>query len=268
MCHDYLALPPAIPAEVLQTLSFSASQPAPSGQRLELISADGTHFAAYRARPTTPNGAGIVILPDVRGLFRFYEDLAERFAQVGVEAIVIDYFGRTAGLAPRDESFDFMDHIKQTKADQIAQDVAAAVANLHQTAGAHLQAVFTVGFCFGGWSSLQQAANGHRLAGAIAFYGSPTSPRLGVPAAIERVQEIACPILGLYGGADTGIPTADLDRFDAALTAHGVAHAIIVYPDAPHSFFDRSADQHQAAAADSWRQVLAFITANTPQGTI
>jgi carboxymethylenebutenolidase len=68
-------------------------------------------------------------------------------------------------------------------------------------------------------------------------------------------------VLGLYGGADEGIPQADIDRFDAALTAAGVEHRLITYPGAPHSFFDRTAAEHADAAADAWRQVLTFVGA-------
>src|SRR5438445_9276676 len=79
---------------------------------LTLHSADGTEFMAYHARAAVPNGAGIVILPDVRGIHEFYKELARRFAEAGVHAIAIDYFGRTAGLAARDESFEFRPHVE------------------------------------------------------------------------------------------------------------------------------------------------------------
>src|SRR5579871_2346268 len=118
MCFSYDAQPPNLPhhhgGDGQLPPGVSLSGGVASAQDITLTSQDGTQFAAYIAHPQQPNGAGIVILPDVRGLFQFYKDLAERFATAGVEAISIDYFGRTAGLTVRDEDFDFMSHVMQT----------------------------------------------------------------------------------------------------------------------------------------------------------
>ncbi len=254
MCFEFDAQPPDLPM-------FGS---AASSEQLVLTSADGTQFAAYASRPSAPNGAGIVILPDVRGLFRFYEELAERFAAAGVEAIAIDYFGRTAGLTSRDESFEYMPHVAQTKADQIAQDVSAAVANLRHRSPSP-RAIFTVGFCFGGYMSFLQAAQKHGLSGVIGFYGTPTAARQGGSAPIDVLDQFECPVLGLFGGADQGIPEADAHRFDAALAQAGIDHEIHVYPGAPHSFFDRRYAEYAHESADAWQRMLAFIAKNTHQ---
>jgi hypothetical protein len=79
-----------------------------------LVAADGNRFAAYEARGDGSGQATVVVLPDVRGLFGFYQELAERFAETGYDAVAIDYFGRTAGVAVRDEAFDYMPHVKLT----------------------------------------------------------------------------------------------------------------------------------------------------------
>lgn len=253
MCHEFDALPPIIPI----------AGAAVDQRDLTLQAADGTRFAAFAARSSNPSGAGIVVLPDVRGLFRFYEELALRFAEEGIDAVAIDYFGRTAGVGKRGEDFPWSEHVAQTKADGIAQDVAAAVANLRSPEGGACRSVFTVGFCFGGSNSWMQAANGHGLAGAIGFYGHPTrAGRDGSPSVVDRVGEFECPILGLMGGTDQGIPPEVIDEYRQALSKAGVAHEIITYPDAPHSFFDRSYQEHADAAADAWRRVLAFIRQN------
>src|SRR6266540_177540 len=78
---------------------------------LVLESADGTRFAAFVALPEEPTGNGVVILPDVRGLYRFYEELALRFAERRIAAVAIDYFGRTAGVDKRDDEFEYMEHV-------------------------------------------------------------------------------------------------------------------------------------------------------------
>src|SRR5437899_1297714 len=103
------------------------------GNELVLTAEDGTAFAAYSALTATEGGPGIVILPDVRGLHPFYQELVQRFAQAGVYATAIDYFGRTAGVGQgsvRGEDFDYMTHVRRTTPDTIAMDVAAAAAHL------------------------------------------------------------------------------------------------------------------------------------------
>jgi carboxymethylenebutenolidase len=250
MCFDSRARPP------IQPIAGGAID----ARHLTLTSADGAPFTAFAARAVAPGGAGVVILPDIRGLHRYYEELALRFAEHAVDAVAIDYFGRTAGLGTRGDDFDWQTHVAQTKADQVHDDVAAAVAYLRSAAGGAPAAVFTIGFCFGGSYSWLQAAGGHGLAGAIGFYGRPLGPmRDGSPPPIERVSDFACPILGLFGGADQGIPASAVEQFAAALEGAGVQHEIVTYPGAPHSFLDRHFAQFAADSADAWARIRAFI---------
>src|SRR6187399_3731982 len=87
---------------------------------LVLEARDGNRFAAFLATPEEPSGIGVVILPDVRGLYRFYEELALRFAERGHAAVAFDYFGRTAGADKRDDEFPYPDHVAQTTPETIA----------------------------------------------------------------------------------------------------------------------------------------------------
>jgi len=240
-----------------------------SGRDLVLTSADGTQFNAHLATATIPTMAGVVIVPDVFGLRLFYEELALRFATSGVQALTIDLYGRTAGLIsrPRDEAFDFWPHIAATHTGTVAQDIAAAVAHLRALPAEPPRAVFTVGFCFGGATSFHQAAMGHGLAGVIGFYGPPvvTARWQGpAPAVIEHVDAFACPVLGIFGGADPSIPAESIAQFDAALSAAGVAHELVIYPGAPHSFFDWRQQEHAQASADAWKRMLEFISREHP----
>jgi carboxymethylenebutenolidase len=226
-----------------------------SHERLILEAADGNRFGGFLALPDGAAVAGVVILPDVRGLYRFYEELALRFAERGYAALAFDYFGRTAGTEPRDDEFEYQPHVEQTTDAGTEADTRAAVEALRQRdAGA----VFTVGFCYGGRASWLAAAAGHGLAGAVGFYGSPTRER-GGPSAVARVGEMACPILALQAGADANITAADNAAFDAALTVAGVQHEVITYDGAPHSFFDRKQEEFQDASDDAWGRVLGFV---------
>jgi carboxymethylenebutenolidase len=223
---------------------------------LVLTSADGSEFAAFLATPDESSATGIVVLPDVRGLYRFYEELALRFAERGHAALAIDYFGRTAGVAKRDDDFDYMPQVEQTTVAGIQADVAAAVSRLRAEGAT---SVFTVGFCFGGRNSWLAAASGHGLAGAIGFYGRTGEGRDGSPGPIDRAAEMACPILALQAGDDQNITAADNAAFDRALEAAGVEHDVITYDGAPHSFFDRKYEEFAEASADAWQRTLEFI---------
>lgn len=225
-----------------------------------LTAADGNDFAAYEARGDGSGHAAVLVLPDVRGLFRFYQDLAERFAERGFDAVAIDYFGRTAGVDTRDEAFDYMPHVRLTTHDGVTADATAAVAHLRSLSDAP---IFTIGFCFGGSNSWHQAANGLGLAGAIGFYGHPDRefPPGSVPL-VRRVGEMTCPILGLMAGEDQGIPVELVEKFRTALAGAGVEHELITYPGAPHSFFDRKYEEYSEASADAWARVLRFIEAH------
>src|SRR3990172_9690224 len=222
-----------------------------------LTAADGNQLAAYEARGNGSGRAGVLILPDVRGLFSFYQELAERFAERGFDALAIDYFGRPAGVGVRDGTFDYMPHVKLTTFDGVKADAAAGVAHLRSLATVP---VFTLGFCFGGSNSWHQAANGLGLAGAIGFYGHPDRafPEGATPL-LQRVGDMACPILGLMGGDDAGIPVDLVERYRDALTAAGVEHELVVYAGAPPPLFDRKHEKFAAESADAWERVLGFI---------
>src|SRR3954470_11088141 len=176
MCFDTDSAPP-VPSIAGASVSH---------ERLTLTAADGNSFAAFVATPDEQSATGIVILPDVRGLYHFYEELALRFAERGHVAIAIDYFGRTAGAERRDGDFEYMPHVEQTTDDGVQADARAAVEKLRELGATK---VFTVGFCFGGRASWISAASGHGLAGAIGFYGSPTRER-GGPSAVARAGEM------------------------------------------------------------------------------
>ena len=245
MCFDSDSLPP-IPV---------ISGAAVSHDDLVLEAADGNCLAAFSATPDEPAAVGVVILPDVRGLYRFYEELALRFAERGYAAVAFDYFGRTAGAEKRDDEFDYVPHVQRTTPEGVQADVAAAAAHL-RAGGA--TSIFTVGFCFGGRNSWLAAAAGHELAGAVGFYGMPAE-RNGVPGPTERAAELAAPILALQAGADEHILPEHNAAFDEALSRAGVEHDVVVYDGAPHSFFDRKQAQFADASDDAWSRVLAFV---------
>lgn len=220
---------------------------------------DGTRFNAYEASTEAgPSGSAIIVLPDVRGLFPFYEGLAVRFAEAGHDSIAIDYFGRTAGIDPRPADFPYMDHVAETSSQGINADIAAAADHLRGRRSD--VSIFTVGFCFGGTCSWAAATHDHGLAGVIGFYGRPDIDRpAGDGPFLERCHLVQAPLLALMGGDDPSIPPDTVAALGEALTAAGVDHEVVTYAGAPHSFFDRKQQEFADASADAWERVLAFI---------
>jgi carboxymethylenebutenolidase len=248
MCFELDSLPPIPPI----------AGAAVSHADVVLAAADGTEFAGFAATPERPSQVGVIVLPDVRGLYRFYEELALRFAERGCASIAIDYFGRTAGVAKRDDEFPYMEHVSQTEPDAIQADIGAAAAWLRSPAGGARTRIFTVGFCFGGRHSWLASAGGHDLAGAVGFYGMP-GQRNGQNGPIQLASKMEAPILALQAGADDHITAEDNAALERALTKAGVAHEVVTYERAPHSFFDRRWQEHQAASDDAWARVIAFV---------
>ena len=255
MCYDDNARPPEPPG----------APQAIDGKELVLTASDGNHYMAYAASPTKPATANILIYPDVRGLHQFYKELARRFAEVGINALALDYFGRTAGLTPREEPFDYMPHVQQIQLDTFTADVQAGLAYLreHGQAGAP---TFITGFCMGGTLTLLTGTNpALAVAGLIPFYAGLTRTFAGKGTALDEADKVKYPVLGLFGGADQGIPESAVTQLDERLDLAKVEHKIVIYPGAPHSFFDRKAAEFAEASADSWRRILEFIGTHTPQ---
>jgi carboxymethylenebutenolidase len=255
MCFDHDSHPPIEPI----------SGAALDAGRISLTSGAGDHarFLAYLARPAQPAGAGIVILPDVRGLHPYFEELALRFAERGIVALAIDFFGRTATTDDRGTDFEYMPHVSKALWDNLAGDIRAAVTYLRALDPAP-RSVFSTGFCMGGRLSSMSATLGLGLAGVIPFYGWPTGPnRNGTPAPAESAGAIECDVLAIYGGADEGIPEKARAEYDAALEEAAVRHETVVYPGAPHSFFDRKQAEFATESADAWDRVLTFMRRHT-----
>lgn len=247
MCYDDSARPPA---------DTPARTPA-SAESITMTSTDGTRFAACLARPADPSGTGVLLLPDNRGLRRFYDELALRLAEQGHTTVAIDYFGRSDdGNRDRPADFPVMAHLGRLTRNGLYADFATGIGALRK----ECDRVVSLGFCLGGRFAFLTADPAFGTSGAIGLYGAPGVIR-GAPGPIQRAPELAAPILGLFGGADEGIPPETVAEFDSALAAAGVRHEFVTYPGAPHGFFDQSlAARHADACADVWRRVLDFLS--------
>ena len=243
MCHDHDSRPPGPPRQ---------GEVAERGV-LPLTSGDGTEFAAAYSAPAAAAGAGVVVLPDIRGLHPYYVALTERFAEAGLPAVAFDYFGRTAGLPAdgvREPDFDWQTHIPQTTPESIDADITAAMGYLRERTRPDLPVV-TVGFCFGGSHSWRQSGGDLDLAGCAGFYGRPSM----VGDAAKRAH---LPTLMLIAGADQATPVEEQLGLAETMRSGGAEVETAVYDGAPHSFFDRAYGEWEQACADAWRRILAL----------
>jgi carboxymethylenebutenolidase len=260
MCFDLDSRPPIAP------IAGGALDSA----RLTLTADDGTRLAAFRARAANPGGAAILILPDVRGLHPYYEELALRCAEHGVDALAIDYFGRTAAAEPRPDGFEYAPHVQQATWAGLQADIRAGVERLRSDAaetgagGDEGPALFSIGFCFGGRLAFLAATLGLGFRGVIGYYGRPLGEHpTGMPAPADLASSMAGSVLAIFGGADQGIPAGDVAVFEGALVAENVDHRVVTYDGAPHSFFDRKAADFAEASAAAWSETLTFIRDRT-----
>lgn len=245
MCFDPDSEPPVTPSGAVIR-----------ARRIVLTAADGNRFAALDAVPEESGATAVIVLPDVRGLFRFYEDLAVRLAEQGHRSVAVDYFGRTAGTGARPEDFDFAPHVDQTTYAGLVADVTATVEHLRRD---H-DRIYVVGFCFGGSNAWHVAGEDLGLAGVIGFYGHPDRDKpAGSGSVISKVGSMRGRVLALMAGADHMITAEMVERFEAALSVAGVDHEVVTYPGAPHSFFDRKQAEFADESADAWRRLLEFI---------
>ena len=244
MCFDHDSRPPVAPM----------AGGAGDSSDIVLTAADGARFAAFAARASQPSGAAVVLLPDVRGLHPYYQELALRFAEAGLDAVAIDYFGRTAGLCDttgtRAEDFEFRPHVEATTDAGIDADLTAAIAELRRRTRPDLPVV-TVGFCFGGSHSWRQSGGDLDVAACAGFYGRPVM----VGGAASRASR---PTLMLIAGADVATPVEDQLALAETMRAAGADVTTAVYDGAPHSFFDRAFGEWTEACDDAWRHLLAL----------
>jgi carboxymethylenebutenolidase len=252
MCSDPNSTPPIAPAADTRV----------EGRRTELEATDGTHFSVFQAEAPRPTGAGIIVLPDYYGLTGFYEELATRFAEIGVDAIAVDYYARTAAPPPRDRSFDHVSHAEQTTWTGLQADVTAAADELRASRG--VKSLFSVGFCFGGRASfLLGTLSQLQMAGVIGFYGWPVGTIANdMPAPADIADRLVAPLLGVFGGADTKITPQHVIAFEDALDEAQADHRLVSYRDAPHSFFDRKHGEFGEESASAWSEVRTFIEAH------
>lgn len=205
----------------------------------------------YLARPQgIGNYPAVIVIHEFWGLVDHIKDIARRLANEGYTALAVDLFNGKSASKP-EEAMKIRQEFSEEK---VLGDLKGAIAYLKTLSYVNPKRIGSVGFCMGGWLSLSLACHSKELAGAVVFYGR-------IPAQIDLVKDLFCPILGNYGGADPGITEADINRLKAALTNYGKKFDIKIYPRAPHAFFNDTRESYRPdAAKDAWNRTLTFFT--------
>ena len=217
----------------------------------------GLSATGYLARPSgTGRYPGVIVIQEWWGLEDHIKDVARRFAQEGFVALAPDLYHGKIAAEPDEARKLAMEMDRENAVREIVQG-AGYLLGTDYVAGAK---VGVVGFCMGGGLSLLSACRSDKIGASVVFYGGPPNP-------IDQVQNIGCPVLGLYGEADQGLWPDAVNNLKEALTRYGKQFEIHSYPGAPHSFFCDTRPQiyKPDAARDAWARTLAFYRQNLPK---
>lgn len=256
-----LATQPVMAQEVIHTdtvglLAGEAKVPVKDGE-----------MVAYRAAPANLAKAPVVIVvSEIFGVHEYIRDVCRRLAKLGYFAVAPELFARQGN--PKDISSiqEILDKITYRTPDaQVMSDIDATVAWAAKQKGADAKHLAITGFCWGGRITWLYSAHNPAVKAGVAWYGRLTGKRdANNPSyPMDLVGELKAPVLGLYGGLDTGIPLEDVEAMEKALkqgSAGAKASEIVVYDNAPHAFHaDYRPSYRKEDAEDGWRRMLAWF---------
>ena len=224
-------------------------------------------MVAYRAMPATGTGFPVVlVVQEIFGVHEHIKDVCRRFAKLGYFAISAELFARQGDVSKMTEIPKIVSEVVSKVPDaQVMADLDACVAYAKASGRANADKLAVTGFCWGGRITWLYAAHNQAVRAGGAWYGrvvgavNPLQPKNP----IDVVAQINAPVLGLYGGADSGIPNDTVEQMRAALKAAGKKSEITLYPDTPHAFnADYRPSYRKAAADDAWGKLTAWFKAN------
>ena len=231
------------------------------------IPVSGGDMPAYTAAPKKAGKFPVVIvIPEVFGLHEYQKDICRRLAKAGYYAISADPFFRSGDLSKVADVKQVIAAANQLTDQQAFADLDALVAWVGKQPNANVSKLGITGMCRGGRTVWMYTAHNPKIKAGVAWYGglSPAPP--GITATpMDITDKLNAPVLGLYGGADSGIPIQNVERLRAGLLAFGKDKdsIIIVYPDMPHAFHaDYRNTYRKEAAEDGWKRMLAWFKKN------
>jgi carboxymethylenebutenolidase len=217
---------------------------------------------AYSAMPAGGKNLPIVlVVQEIFGVHEHIKDVARRFAKLGYLAVAPELYARQGDVSKLAGMDEIRPIVAKVPDEQVMSDLDAA-ADWAAKHGGDPKRLGITGFCWGGRITWLYAAHNPALKAAVAWYGKVEAPGTALQPKhpIERVKELKAPVLGLYGGADAGIPNESVERMRAALRAAGKPCEIHTYPDAPHAFFaDYRPSYRKGPAEDGWKRLLDWL---------
>ena len=243
-----------------QTMITTDSQGLTAGE-IRIPTKDG-QMPAYRAMPAGKTGlATVLIVQEVFGVHEYIKDVARRLAKQGYLAIAPELYARQGDPTKYTDTGALMKEVVSKVSDaQVMADLDAAAAWAAKNGGGGKLGI--TGFCWGGRVVHMYAAHNPNLAAGVAWYGATVrSYHAGDKTPLDVASQIKAPILGLYGGADGGIPNDTVEKFGAALKAAGNARSeMVIFPNTPHAFHaDYRPSYRKEAAEDGWKRLTAWF---------
>lgn len=223
---------------------------------------------AYHALPAKgKNFPVVLVVQEIFGVHEHIKDICRRFAKLGYLAIAPEMYARQGDVSNKQMN-DIMPIVAKVPDAQVLSDLDAAVAWAKKNGGNTAKLGIT-GFCWGGRIVWLYAAHNPNLKAGVAWYGrlAPPPPDRVSPLQpkhpLELVKDLKAPVLGLYGGADQGIPNNTVEQMQAALKDAKKPSEIILYPDTPHGFHaDYRPTYRKDKAEDGWKKLLAWFKKN------
>ncbi len=233
--------------------------------------ADG-EIPAYRAMPDKKGGKFpvVIVIHEIFGVNEWIQDVCRRFAKLGYMAVAPALYARQGEVKdlkdPREINRNTYSKIPDT---QSMTDIDSTVAWAGKNSG-NTKKVSITGFCWGGRIVWLYAAHNPKIKAGAAWYGrlapTPNSPvnALQPTTPIDHINELTVPVIGFYGGLDTGITVDSVQRMQDAVKKAGKSKSeLIVYPNAMHGFFaDYRPSYNKQSAEDAWPKLLAWFKKN------
>jgi carboxymethylenebutenolidase len=221
---------------------------------------------AYRAMPAAGTGFPVVlVVQEIFGVHEHIKDVCRRLAKMGYMAIAPEMYARQGDVSKLKSIDEIRPIVAKVPDAQVMSDLDAAVAFAKASGKANTDKLAITGFCWGGRVTWLYAAHNKGVKAGVAWYGrlvgdvtenQPKHP-------VDLAASLNAPVLGLYGGADTGIPLDSVEKMKAACAAAKKACDIVVYPDTPHAFHaDYRPSYREAAARDGWAKLTAHLKTN------
>jgi carboxymethylenebutenolidase len=224
----------------------------------------GGEMPGYTAAPKKAGKFPVVIVvPEIFGIHEYQKDICRRLAKAGYFGITLDPFFRIGDLSKIPEFKEVLAKANSLDDTQMLADLDALVAFVEKQGKANAKKLGITGMCRGGRTVWMYTAHSKKIKAGVSWYGglNPTLPAQPLTP-LDIADQLNAPVLGLYGGADQGIPIAMVERMRAALFAFGKdkQSPIHVYEGMPHAFHaDYRPSYRKEAAEDGWKRMLAWF---------